>query len=306
MNTTMDTETRRLLEAMNRQPAVDFSQLPIEALRQAMTMPQGKVEAVGRVWEETIAGGDGQPLRLRLYAPEAAAATRPAMLFLHGGGFVLCDLDSHDNICRALCNAAGALVVSVAYRLAPEHPFPAAPEDAYSAFQWLASQAVELDVDANNIAVAGDSAGGNLAVATSLLCRDRGGPQPAQQCLLYPAIDAACDSDSMHEFAEGYLLSREQMRWFWAQYLPASQRQSPYAQPLRAELAGLPPTTLITAGCDPLRDEGQAFAEALARAGNTVAYHCEAGQIHGFCSYLQGLPAARRVLEQVAASLGKA
>ena len=306
MNSKMDTETRRLLDTMNRQPAVDFSQLPIDALRQAMAMPQGKVEAVGRVWEETIAGGDGQPLRLRLYSPEAITATRPAMLFLHGGGFVLCDLDTHDNICRALCNAAGALVVSVAYRLAPEHPFPAAPEDAYCAFQWLASQAMALGVDSNNITVAGDSAGGNLAVATSLLCRDRGGLQPARQCLLYPAIDAACDSDSMHEFAEGYLLSREQMRWFWAQYLPTSHRESPYAQPLLADLTGLPTTTLITAGCDPLRDEGQAFAEALERAGNTLSYHCEPGQIHGFCSYLQGLPAARRVLEQLAVSLGSA
>lgn len=303
MTATPDAETQRLLDAMSSQPTVDFSQVPVSALRAAMAMPQASVEAVGRVWEHSIRGGDQQPLRLRLYAPAEPAAQRPAILYMHGGGFVLCDLDTHDNICRALCNAAGALVVSVDYRLAPEQPFPAAPEDAYRALLWLQAEAETLGVDAANITVAGDSAGANLAAVVSLMCRDRGSPLPARQWLLYPALDPACNTGSMQDFAEGYLLTREQMRWFWSQYLPSAQAPSAYAQPLLASLDQLPPTTVITAECDPLRDEGQAFAEALRAAGNIVSYRCEPGQIHGFCSYLQGLPAARRVLEQLGRSL---
>ncbi|WP_372865269.1 alpha/beta hydrolase [Spongiibacter sp.] len=300
----LDPHTQGLLNFINSQPTPSPASVPLETLRASMVVPQAEVEAVASVTEQMISGGDDQPMRLRIYRPESATEPPlPAIVYLHGGGFVLCSLDTHDNICRALCNSAGAVVVSVDYRLAPEQPFPAAPEDGYQALLWLYQQAAELGIDAQAITVAGDSAGANLAAVLCLLSRDRNGPVINKQLLLYPALDARCNSPSMAEFAEGYLLSREQMRWFWQQYLPPSQQHSPYAQPRLADLSGLPPAIVITAEYDPLRDEGAAFAEALMQAGNQVDYQCAGGQIHGFCSYMDALPEARRTLGLLAASL---
>ncbi len=296
----LDPQTQGLLDFINRQPTPSPADVPLETLRATMVVPQAEVEAVAGVSERVVSGGDKQPMRLRIYRPQhSGEALLPAIVYLHGGGFVLCSLDTHDNICRALCNSAGAVVVSVDYRLAPEQPFPAAPEDGYQALLWLHDQAAELGVDAQAITVAGDSAGANLAAVLCLMSRDRSGPAIHRQLLLYPALDANCDSSSMAEFAEGYLLSREQMLWFWQQYLPPSHRQSPYAQPQLAQLSGLPPAIVITAECDPLRDEGAAYAEALRQAGNRVDYRCVGGQIHGFCSYMDVLPQGRPTLESL-------
>ncbi|MEB3842109.1 alpha/beta hydrolase [Pseudomonas guariconensis] len=246
-------------------------------------------------------------LPARLYRP-VAREDLPLLVFFHGGGFVIGNLDTHDNLCRALALETRAVVVSVGYRLAPEARFPAAPEDCYAATCWLVEQADALGVDARRLAVAGDSAGGNLAIAVSRLARERQGPAIRHQCLFYPVTDAACDSASYRDFAEGYLLSRAMMGWFWAQYLERpEQGADPLASPLRDDdLQGLPATTLLTAEYDPLRDEGEAFAERLQAAGVAVRLQRCDGMVHGFVSLAPFVEAAARALQGAAADIRRA
>jgi len=227
------------------------------------------------------------------------------LVFFHGGGFVMGNLDTHDNLCRSLARQTEAVVVSVAYRLAPESKFPAAPLDCYAATCWLVEHAAELRVDGSRLAVAGDSAGGNLALAVSQLAARRQGPKISYQCLFYPVTDAGCDSQSFEDFAQSYLLSAGMMRWFWQQYLQdVGQVEDPLASPLRAEsLAGLPPTTLITAEFDPLRDEGEAMAECLREAGVPVRVQRCDGMIHGFISMAAFVEGAAQALSDAAADL---
>jgi acetyl esterase len=207
----------------------------------------------------------------------------PTLVYAHGGGFVFCDLDSHDGLCRGLTNLIPAVVVSVGYRLAPEHRWPTAAEDVFAVAQWAARNADALGGDAGRIVVGGDSAGGNLAAVTTLMARDRGAPVLAAQLLIYPMIAPDFGTESYRRFGQGFYNPGTALQWYWDQYVPSpADREHPYASPLRAELSGVPPTVLLTAGHDPLRDEGIAFGDALEAAGVPVARRHYDGGIHGF------------------------
>ncbi len=260
-------------------------------------------EPVAAVSERDIAGPGGD-LRLRIYTPTGEGPF-PLIAFFHGGGFVVGTLDTHDGLCRGLCNRVGAVVVSVDYRLAPEAKFPAAPDDCYFATQWCADHAGELNADASRLVVAGDSAGGCLAAVVAQRAQSRGGPAIAHQLLLYPVTDRNFERDSYRDFAEGYFLTREMMQWFWGHYLADdADASNPAAVPLQAsELAGLPPATVITAGYDPLRDEGRAYADKLQAAGVDVYYHCYPDMIHGFMSLPLPFADGARALGEVAGRL---
>ena len=239
-------------------------------------------EAVGSVTDTQISGPGGD-IAVRIYRPVSDVATLPVVVYAHGGGFVFCDLDSHDGLCRNLANRTGAVFISVNYRLAPEHPWPAAAEDLYAVTKWVADTTGTLGVDADRIVVGGDSAGGNLAAVTALMARDRGGPALAAQLLLYPVIAAGFDTESYRLFGAGYYNPKPALQWYWDQYVPDhADRAHPYASPLNARLDGLPPAVVVLAGHDPLRDEGVAYADALEAAG-VVTTRCPfEGGIHGF------------------------
>lgn len=243
-------------------------------------MPRARgVDAVDRI----IPGPAGR-LRVRVYRSVLAPAEPPAIVYLHGGGWVVGDLDTHDGSARMLARVTGAVVVSVDYRRAPEDPFPAAVQDAVAAFRWAHANPRELAVRPGAVAVMGDSAGGNLAAVVSQRTRDDGGPTPIAQGLVYPATDLAAASRSVELFADGFLLTRADLDWFARQYVPdPADRSQPDVSPLRAaDVAGLPPTHVWTAGFDPLRDEGRAYADRLADAGVPTRYRCLDDQVHGF------------------------
>lgn len=240
------------------------------------------------------------PVPVRVYRPRGADRAS-AVVFLHGGGFVLCDIDSHDGFCRRMAARTSSVVVSVGYRLAPEHRAPAAAEDAYAAFDWVARNAADLGVDPHRIAVAGDSAGGNLAAVVSILCRERGTALPAAQILLYPVIDPACDTASHRRRATGYFTTHAALQWYWRQYLGESAALEPahLVAPLRADtLAGLPQAVVVTATLDPLHDEGVAYARRLRSDGVPVVQRDFRGLFHGFLTMLDFPPAiaARELL----------
>jgi acetyl esterase len=233
--------------------------------------------------EETV-DGPGGPLRIRLYTPHGAGPF-PLLIFFHGSGFVLCSLDTHDGMCRNLCAGAGCIVASVDYRLAPEHKFPAGIDDCLHATRWAAAHAAELGADPSHIAVAGDSAGANMAAVTALRVREEGGPRLCGQLLLYPVTDYHTPgTPSYQQNAEGYGLTRDTMKWFWGHYLSdATEGAHPHASPLRApDLSGLPPALVITAEYDPLRDEGERYADKLRTAGVSTALSRYTGVNHGF------------------------
>ncbi|WP_159900149.1 alpha/beta hydrolase [Salinirussus salinus] len=274
----------------------EFGVLPLnqygaEGAREVYSELQPDVDGPGvsEVEDRTVPGYDGGPeVPVRIYRPEGEGPF-PTVVFYHGGGFVIGDLESHDITCRYLANETGSVVVAVDYRLAPEHPFPAAVEDCYAATVWAAG-AEDLDGD-GNLAVMGDSAGGNLAAAVSLMARDLDGPDIDRQVLVYPATSRSDDWPSMTKFGEGYFLQAEDMDWFHDSYVPNEVHEAnPYANPLEAaDLSGLPPATVITAGFDPLRDQGAAYAEALAEAGVGVEYRNYEEMIHGFFTMLEGM-----------------
>ncbi|MGF6554581.1 acetyl esterase [Pseudomonas sp. S30_BP2TU TE3576] len=301
----LDKQIAGVLQQFRDIPEPDFSQVDAAQYRQFSDnlLPAIPGDPMSEVRDLRVAGADGE-LDARLYRP-SQESNLPLLVFFHGGGFVMGNLDTHDNLCRSLARQTEAVVISVAYRLAPEHPFPAAPLDCYAATCWLVEQAAELGVDGRRLAVAGDSAGGNLALAVSQLAVQRKGPKISYQCLFYPVTDAGCDSQSFEDFAESYLLSAGMMRWFWQQYLQdVGQADDPLASPLRAEsLAGLPPTTLITAGFDPLRDEGEALAECLREAGVPVRLQRCEGMIHGFISMAPFVEGAAQALTDAAVDL---
>jgi acetyl esterase len=263
-------------------------------------------EPVAAVTDRTIPGPGGE-IPLRIYQPRGPGPF-PSVLYLHGGGWVLGSLDENDDVCRSLSHRAGAVVVSVGYRLAPEHRFPAAVEDCYAALEWLANHAAEVNADGHRIAVLGASAGGNLAAATALKARDRKGPRIALQVLWFPATNAAFDTTSYHLFAEGYGLSRDNMIYFWKSYLPRPEdADSPYASVLRArDVSGLPPALVQTAQYDVLRDEGEAYSARLHRAGVSVRCIRYQGMIHGFLVHAAAIDVARQALDDTAAALKKA
>jgi acetyl esterase/lipase len=250
------------------------------------------------------------PIPLRLYRGRGAekGKPQPALIYFHGGGWVIGDLESHDQLCRALANAIPSIVVSVDYRLAPEHKFPAAAEDAIAATRWIAGNAARLGIDGSRLAVGGDSAGGNLATVAAIDARDRGGPRLAMQLLIYPSTDMRMGWPSLERHAEQLPLTRAGMQWFVAHYLRTPADKNDWrASPLTASsLARLPPALVITASFDPLCDEGQAYAEALGKAGVAVTHEQFEGQIHGFVTMGRIIADSGRAIALSAAALGQA
>ena len=301
-------EVRTLLEALDAEGAAPLESMSPGEARQAATEAlqaiAGEPEEVARVENVSIPHPD-RPIPIRIYTP-AGDGPFPCLVYFHGGGWVVCDLDTHDVVCRAIARRAGAVVVNVDYRLSPEAKFPAAVDDAYAAVQWVAANAGRLGVDAHRMGVGGDSAGGNLAAVMCLRARDESGPRLALQVLVYPVTNlASFDTPSYREFGDGYYLTRAEMEWFRGHYLARGEDAlNPYASPLLAEdLRGLPPALVITAECDPLRDEGEAYAKRLAEAGVEVAGVRYTGMIHPFFSLGGVFSQGRRAIEQVAAAV---
>jgi acetyl esterase len=305
----IDPQMKALLDFVNAQgpmflraETAEQARAKMQALMENRPVP---VAEVYRVEDRAIPGAAGNTIPIRIYTPEARTPLG-VLVFFHGGGWVLGDLDSHDGLCRDLANGAGCLVVSIGYRLAPEHKFPAAPEDCYAATRWAAENAAEFGGDPARLAVGGDSAGGNLAAAVALMARDRGGPPLRLQLLVYPCIDAANDTPSHKEFAQdGFILSKADMDWFWGHYLSGDRdRRNPYACPLRAQsLAGLPPALVLTASLDPLRDEGERYASVLRLAGVSVTCTRYDGVTHGFVSFANVLDQGKKGLAQATEAL---
>src|SRR5213594_4621978 len=302
----LDPEAKALLEQMTA-VVRPFDELSVEEARAAiatLSAAAGEGEAVARVENRTVPGPRGE-IPVRVYTPEGRAPF-PVLVYFHGGGWVIGNLETHDGLCRHLANAAGALVVSVDYRLAPEHPFPAPGEDAYTATRWVAANAAVIGGDARRIAVGGDSAGGNLAAVVSLMARDRGGPPLVFQLLVYPVTDTpSANTASYRENAEGYFLTAKMMHWFWNHYCGKKPDLSdPYLCPLRArDLKRLPPALVITAEFDPLRDEGEAYAARLREADVPVTSKRYPGMIHGFFGMGAVLTQARAATKEAAEAL---
>lgn len=265
----------------------------------------GEGEPVAAVENRSIPGPAGE-IPVRIYTPSGQPPF-PALVYYHGGGWVVGNLDMVDTVCRALANRAGSVVVSVDYRLAPEHKFPASAEDAYAAAHWVATNASTIGVDPGRIAVGGDSAGGNLAAVVSLIARDRGSPSLAYQVLVYPVTDYAFDTPSYQANGKDYFLTTEMMEWFWNHYLRTPEDGNhPYASPLRAtNLAGLPPALVITAEYDPLRDEGERYAQRLREAGVPVRQTRYDGMVHGFFTMPGTFDKAKQAVDEIAEELRK-
>jgi acetyl esterase len=265
----------------------------------------GPPAPVAAVADRRVPGPAGE-LPVRVYTPEGSPPF-PIVVFFHGGGWVVGTLDTYDPLCRALAAATPAVVVSVDYRLAPEHRWPAAVEDAYAATEWASRNAAALGGVQHRLAVAGDSAGGNLAAVVALGARDRGGPAIAFQLLVYPVLDAAGDTASWREYADGYHLTADGMRWYWDHYLGGAGGAAPDASPLRAAfVGGLPPALVIGAEYDILRDEGEAYAARLAEAGVDASASRHAGVVHGFVRWRAVTGAAEDALQEAAAALRSA
>ena len=294
----LDPQVEALLAELARTPTTPIQQLTPEQGRRQMlnaTAGLGKARDIHSVYDQVI--GD---LSVRVYRPESAEPL-PIVLYFHGGGWVLGSIDTHDGYCRALADSAQAVVVSAEYRLAPEHVFPTAAEDCFAATVWAATHASEIGGDPLRLAVAGDSAGGNLAAAVALMARDRDALSIALQVLIYPITDHDFETASYRELADGYMLTRDAMIWFWDQYCPnLDDRSHPYASPIRAsDLAGLAPALVLTAGFDPLRDEGAAYARELESSGVPVTFKNYAGMIHGFTRRFAALDTASTALTDV-------
>lgn len=299
----LDPQVRRLLDAVSQAEMPPINSLSLADARQQMIDASGalgKPEAVDSIENRTIPGSGGA-IPVRIYKP--AGEGLPIVVYFHGGGWVLGSIDTHDGYCRSLANAAGAIVVSVDYRLAPEHKYPAAADDAYEATRWVSENAIAIGGRSGPLAVAGDSAGGNLAAVVTLMARDRGEPLIGCQVLIYPITDRDLNTASYWEFANDHLLTRDAMIWFWDHYCASeTDRDQAYLSPLRAaNLQGLPPALVMTAGYDPLRDEGEAYAEKLREAGVAVTLTRYEGMIHGFTRRFNLFDKADEALNEVAA-----
>lgn len=291
-------EIEALLAAINTQP--QMHETPLALLRETRErVGATDFQPVGSVVDQSIPGPGGA-LPIRLYAPEGAAGKLPLIILFHGGGFVFGGVDgSYDHVCRVLCAQAGCRVISVAYRLAPENKFPAAPDDAFAVLEWGLRHSDDLGIDPVNVFLAGGSAGANLAAVTTLRVRDRGGPALRGQILYYPVTDYHTPpTASSLAYAERHYLTRADVVWFWEQYLnDPAERDHPHAAPLRAPtLAGLPPALVITAEYDPLRDEGERYALRLREQGVPATLTRYDGMIHGFLSF--PTPKAALALQQ--------
>lgn len=302
----LDTITKAFLDQLAAQPVPKLWQLPPEPGRMAfaamMSFVGPKDVPIGKI-ENVSMPGPGGDIALRIYTPVAAGGEAlPAIVFFHGGGFVVGDLDTHDGLCRLLAAESGARVIAVHYRRAPEHKFPTAVEDAYAAVCWIEKNATQLGVDANRIAVCGDSAGGNLSAVVCQLAKEKNGPKIAYQLLMFPGTQIGGEFASKNEFTEGYFLDKAMLDWFHGHYIPpGTDMTDPRHSPLLArDLSGLPPATVMLGGCDPLHDEGLAYAEKLRAAGVPVMVMDYPGMIHCFI-YLQAiLPQAHEALAKAA------
>ncbi len=300
----IDPQIQAILDKSAHLPATHtLSVADARARYEALVKVLPPAAPIAGVAERTIPGPGG-PLKLRLYTPPGPGPY-PVIVFFHGSGFVLCSLDTHDGICRNLCGGVGALVVSVDYRLAPEHRFPAAPDDCLAATRWVAAHAAEIGADPTHIAVAGDSAGANLAAVTALRTRDEGGPKLAGQLLIYPVTaHISADMPSYAEHAEGYGLTRATMEWCWHHYADATAATNPHAAPLIApDLSRLPPALVQVAEYDPLRDEGVRYAERLLEAHVPVELSRWDGMNHGFLFWVNHVDAATEAMREACAWL---
>jgi acetyl esterase len=280
-------------------PVAAISPRMARAVMEAETRGLGPPPHVGGVDDLTVLGPAGD-IPIRITFPHGSGPF-PALVYFHGGGWVVGSIATHDALCRALTLAAGVAVVSVEYRLAPEHPYPAAMQDAYAATAWVATHAAHLGIDPARVGVGGDSAGGNLAAVVALMARDRGEPPLAFQLLIYPIVNDDLDTPSYREFARGYMLTREAMAWYWDQYVPPpGDRAHPHVSPLRtADLGGLPPALVATAEYDVLRDEAEAYAARLAAAGVPCRLIRYPGLIHGFLRRTNLFDRARTALDEI-------
>jgi len=302
----LDPKCKMLLELLSPAGAPTLDQMsPPEAremmLRMTGLRPGG--EAVKQVTNRNVPGPHGE-IPIRVYTPEGSGPL-PIFVYFHGGGWVIGNLDTHDASCRTLTNLSGAIIVSVDYRLAPEHKFPIPFDDCYAAAGWAVENAKSLGGDPGRVAIGGDSAGGNLTATVALRARDERGPRFTHQLLVYPVTDAAYDTPSYRDNADGYFLTRSSMVWFWNHYLRDDRdRDNPYASPLRAKnLEGLPPATVITAEYDPLRDEGEAYGARLEKAGVPTRVTRYDGMIHGFFGMTDVLDQAKDAMGEAAAVL---
>jgi acetyl esterase len=298
-----------LLEQIEAAGLPPLNELPAAEARiaaQGFDALAGPGEAVADVTNRTIPGPHGD-IPVRIYTPSAADAPSPCLVYFHGGGWVIGTLDGYDAICTIVANRSGCKVVSVDYRLSPEHKFPVPFDDCYAALQWVHSSHREIGVDPDRIAVGGDSAGGNLSAAVAIKARDTNGPPLRHQLLVYPVTNYAFDTQSYRDNADRYLLTADMMHWFWDHYLESpSDGAHPLASPLRAEnLAGLPPATVVTAEYDPLRDEGEAYANRLAEAGVPVEHIRYDGHIHAFWQMPAVFPAALQAADVAGVHLQK-
>lgn len=303
----VDPQIAQLLAASAATDPRGIEELTVEQAR----IRGGSVSVASVPFEEVAEVRDvalsAEPLiAARLYRPRAGSL--PLLVYFHGGGWVVGSVALSDNFCRALANASGCAVLSVEYRLAPEHRYPAAADDAYAATRWAADHAAELGIDADRLAVGGSSAGGTLAAVVCLIARERGRPKIAVQLLHVPVMDHDFTRASYARNAKGMGLTRAGMEWFWGLYAPeAAQRDEPYASPLRAkDLRGLPPAIFVVAECDPLRDEGAAYAERLRQAAVPVTYREYEGMVHAFMGWSSVVPTGKRAFAEVGADLRKA
>jgi acetyl esterase len=302
----LDSQTKAYLDqmaALNAPPLTAFQPQVFRELIAAQYANAPAGEPVAKVENRTIPGPVGE-IPLRIYTPEGNGPF-PVLVFFHGGGWVICTLDTHDGQCRSLTNGAGCVVVSVDYRLAPEHKFPAAPEDCYAATCWVAEHAAELNGDASRLAIGGDSAGGNLTAVVAQMARDHDGPRLVFQLLIYPATDFTSQTSSKTENADGYFLTLDDMHWFENHYLNSkADRLNPLASPLLASnLSNLPPALILTAEYDPLRDEGELYGQRLQEAGVSVTVRRYAGLIHGFFGNAAIVDEAARAVAETSQTL---
>lgn len=303
----VDAQTAAVIEAVESlglPPVNECS--PEEARINFDNRPRAAGPEVGKVEDRTVPGPAGE-IPVRIFTP-AGSGPYPILMWYHGGGWVIGNVRTHDGICRHLCQQINCVVVSVDYRLAPEHKYPAAADDCYAAIAWAAANADALNGDADRLAVAGDSAGGNLSAVVSLMARDKGGPAIVHQLLVYPVTEFKLDTPSYTQNADGYLLTKAGMIWFWGHYLGnEGDGAEPYASPMRADdLSNLPPALVITAEFDPLRDEGEEYARRLTQAGIPTACTRYDGVVHGFFGMPELVDKGAQAIAEASAALREA
>jgi acetyl esterase len=306
----LDPQIQTMLDQLASLGGPTLAELGVDGARsllEGMKALDGPPPELTRIEDRSFAGPAGD-VAVRIYRPTGDAAPQPVLVWFHGGGWVIGSIEVGDHTCRKLAKQSGIVVVSVEYGLAPEHPYPAGLNDCYAALEWVAASAAELGVDASRMAVGGDSAGGNLAAVVALMARDRNGPGLRFQLLVYPATDLLMTYPSVHNNGEGYLLTSDAIKWFVELYLGEhGDPKDPLVSPIYAgDLSGLPPALVMTGEFDPLRDEGEAYAERLRQADVPATTSRYDGMIHGFFGMGAMVDAARLAMEEAAAAIKEA